>query len=149
MVRNSKNKADFEVMRRLIGAYLTRKASLEQPAVASFGHLDEDAFNAFVEGRLSEAQAVPYVSHLVQCGFCRHITAELARLQTELGNESVSQAIPQTAGSPEPGRIRRLLESLAARVVPSMDDNAVFAYHEPEKPDSDQPEADGSGSKDG
>jgi anti-sigma factor RsiW len=91
------------------------------------GHLDEDALSAFVEGRLSETESAPLIKHLVSCTSCRHITAQLVRLDTELsGHEThVSVSIE------EPGRIRRLLADLAARVLPSTEDNAVFAYHAP------------------
>src|SRR5678816_1862759 len=47
------------------------------------GHLDEDSLSAFVEGRISERESVPFVSHLVDCSFCRHVTTELIRLDSE------------------------------------------------------------------
>ena len=43
-------------------------------------HLDEDSLSAFIEGQSSEREAQPMVSHLVDCSFCRHVTAELVRL---------------------------------------------------------------------
>lgn len=109
---------------------------LQQRALAdrltqATAHLDEDALSAFVEGRLSEAESKPFVSHLIACTYCRRITAQLIRLESELRvNEGVSDTdtpvIPE-----EPGRIRRLLENLASRVLPSSGDEAVFAYHAP------------------
>jgi hypothetical protein len=92
-------------------------------------HLDEDALSAFVEGRLNELESTPVVRHLVSCASCRHITAQLIRLDTDL---SASEApIHTPASSEEPGRIRRLLESLASRVLPSTGDDEVMAYHAP------------------
>jgi hypothetical protein len=113
-------------MRRMIHQHLQRRA-LVAPPMLSGGHLDEDALSAFIEGRLSEPESTPVVSHLVYCGFCRRITAQLVRLESEMGGVETSAPI----GSGEPGRVRRLLQELAARVIPSADDEAVFAYHAP------------------
>lgn len=110
----------------MIHQHLRRRA-LVAPPLAAAAHLDEDALSAFVEGRLSETESSPVVKHLVACSFCRNITAQLVRLDSEIG-ESV-QAAPAT--QEEPGRIRRLLDDLAARVFPASDDEAVFAYHAP------------------
>jgi hypothetical protein len=113
-------------MRRMIHQHLQRRA-LVAPPMLSGGHLDEDALSAFIEGRLSEPESTPVISHLVYCGFCRRITAQLVRLESEMGGVETSAPI----GSGEPGRVRRLLQELAARVIPSADDEAVFAYHAP------------------
>jgi hypothetical protein len=88
-------------------------------------HLDEDTLNAFTEGRLSDRESGPIVSHLVGCNSCRRFTAELMRLESEVGDVDMS-ARPVAE---EPGRIRRLLEDLASRVLPVSDE--VFAYHAP------------------
>jgi hypothetical protein len=98
-------------------------------------HLDEDALSAFVEGRLSDAESKPIIQHLVACNTCRRFTAELIRLESEIGQSEVS--LP--ASVEEPGRIRNLLESLAARVLPSSDE--VFAYHAPADDFEPKPEA--------
>jgi hypothetical protein len=104
-----------------------RARSLSAPAVPSGGHLDEDALSAFIEGRLGETEAAPFVKHLVACSSCRRITAQLVRLDTEIAH---GQPDPSPAVE-EPGRIRRFLESMAARVFPSTEEDAVFAYHAP------------------
>lgn len=88
-------------------------------------HLDEDALNAFIEGRLSERESGPIVSHLVGCNSCRRFTAELMRLESEVGDALA----PAQPAAEEPGRIRRLLADLASRVLPVSDE--VFAYHAP------------------
>ena len=114
-------------MRRMIHEHLQRRAMVAPPMLSA-AHLDEDALSAFLEGRLSESEAVPVTSHLVYCGFCRRITAQLVRLESELGESEITTI----AGPEEPGRIRRLLQDLAARVLPAADDDAaVFAYHAP------------------
>jgi hypothetical protein len=115
-------------MRRMIHQHLQRSALVAPPMLTDM-HLDEDALSAFIEGRLTETESAPVISHLVSCGFCRRITAQLVRLDSE-----TSAAEPHTpASTEEPGRIRRLLQDLAARVLPSADDagDAVFAYHAP------------------
>ena len=110
----------------MVHQHLRRRALVALPMLAQ-SHLDEDALSAFVEGRLSEPESAPVVKHLVACSFCRNITAQLVRLDSEVG-ESMQSASP---AQEEPGRIRRLLEDLASRVFTSSDDEAVFAYHAP------------------
>lgn len=110
----------------MIHQHLQRRAMVAPPVVSGL-HLDEDALSAFIEGRLSEQESAPVVQHLVACGFCRRITAQLVRLDSEIG--------PSEASTPgaihEPGRIRSLLEDLASRVFPHGEGDSVFAYHAP------------------
>jgi hypothetical protein len=103
-----------------------RTASLA-PTAPVGQHLDEDALSAFVEGRLSHLESAPLVRHLVGCGSCRNITAQLIRLDTELSGTK-TEALPPRE---ERGRVRALLADLAARVLPSADGDVVFAYHAP------------------
>jgi hypothetical protein len=110
----------------MIHQHLQRRAMVAPPMVPDM-HLDEDALSAFIEGRLSETESQPVISHLVACGFCRRITAQLVRLESEIGP---AETLP-VATTQEPGRIRRLLAELASRVLPSSEDEAVFAYHAP------------------
>ena len=125
MPRPKSNK-ESDRLRRMVHQHLGRRASLA-PASAAGAHLDEDALSVFVEGRLSEKESAPVIRHLVSCASCRHITAQLIRLDTELTiNET-----PAPAPAEEPGRIRRLLADLASRVLPSSADDVVFAYHAP------------------
>lgn len=114
-------------MRRMIHGHLVRRAETGATAASYFAgsHLDEDALSAFVEGHLTERESAPIISHLVACNSCRRFTAELVRLDFEVGSTEVSAPPP----SKEPGRIRRLLEDLASRVLPESDE--VFAYHAP------------------
>ncbi|MEJ7618182.1 MAG: hypothetical protein WKF30_14735 [Pyrinomonadaceae bacterium] len=111
----------------LLHHHLQRRAALAPPLSAG-DHLDEDALAAFTEGRLSKTESTPVVSHLIDCSFCRHTTAHLFRLAAELGEfEHESEALRQPQPQ-ESGRVRQLLESLAARVLPASDESAVFAY---------------------
>lgn len=124
MPRPKSNK-ESERLRSLVHGHLRQRASLA-PTLTAGAHLDEDMLTAFTEGRLSVTESTPIVKHLVTCSSCRHITAQLVRLDTQLAAEERPAPVPQE----EPHRIRRLLADLAARVLPSTD-SEVFAYHAP------------------
>lgn len=111
----------------MIHQHLLKSAEIGPPVgvYLAGAHLDEDALSAFVEGRLSETESSPVISHLISCHTCRRFTAELVRLDSEIGYAETT-APPSAA---EPGRIRSLLEKLASRVLPDSDE--VFAYHAP------------------
>lgn len=128
MPRPKSNKESDRV-RRMVQQHLARRGSLASTSPAAAGaHLDEDALSVFVEGRLGETEAAPLIRHLIACASCRHITAQLIRLDTELAAVDAPASAPQAE---EPGRIRRLLADLAARVLPSSEGDVVFAYHAP------------------
>ena len=120
----------------LLGHYLNLRSSNE-PA-ANVQHLDEDSLSAFTEGNLSLREAEPIVSHLVDCSFCRHITAELVRLDlafAEMGH------MPGETRSSEPSKVSEVLSSLLSRIFGSSD-AAVFAHEDPKKDDDDELRAD-------
>jgi hypothetical protein len=138
-------------MRRMIHRHLHERALVAPPGPADM-HLDEDALSAFVEGRLSETESSPLIQHLVACGYCRQATVQLVRLETEI----VASQTPTTAAiqEEEPGRIRRLLDDLASRVLPAHEEETVFAYHAPAEDFKPRDEAGGanqeaSGEEDG
>lgn len=89
-------------------------------------HPDEDTICAFVEGRLEDQGSSQMVSHLIACGSCRHTTAQLTRLDSQINVENDSPLQEEGAG-----RLRLLLEGLASRVIPSSEEDAVFAYQNP------------------
>jgi len=89
-------------------------------------HPDEDTVCAFVEGRLEEAGSSQMVSHLIVCGSCRHTTAQLTRLDSQVNGETDSPLREEG-----PGRVRLLLEGLASRMIPSSEEDVVFAYQNP------------------
>src|SRR5258708_30644789 len=121
---SEKAKKETETIRYLIHQRLkTRAESLPGPLEA---HLDEDAICAFVEGRLEEAESAPVITHLVACAPCRHTTAQLIRLESQFDLESDPTPVE------DPGPVRSLLEHLASRITPSFEEDAVFAYQDPE-----------------
>jgi len=89
-------------------------------------HPDEDTVSAFLEGQLDEAGSSQMVSHLITCGSCRHTTAQLTRLDSQINTENDSPLTDEGLG-----RVRLLLEGLASRVMPSSEEDVVFAYQNP------------------
>ena len=91
-------------------------------------HLDEDSLTAFVEGNLNKREAKPVVGHLVDCSFCRHVTAELVRLDLAFADEQV-QAVEYKN---QPSSVSEVLSGLLARIF-GTGDSAVFAHNETEE----------------
>lgn len=115
----------------LIDRYLRAKTAGNSQVEAQ--HLDEDSLAAFVEGNLNEREAKPVVSHLIDCSFCRHITAELVRLDLAFAVEEIPLAAIQ---SEQPSKISEVLNGLLARIF-GTNDGAVFAHQEDEKKPED------------
>ena len=111
----------------LLDRYLNRQSSANTLSTQE-NHLDEDSLTAFVEGNLSEREAKPMVSHLVDCSFCRHVTAELVRLDFAFADEQVHTV----AAESQPSKISEVLNGLLARIF-GTGDSAVFAHHETEE----------------
>ena len=109
----------------LLDRYLRSQALNKN--VISGEHLDEDLLAAFTEGNLNEREAQPIVSHLVECSFCRHVTAELARLELAFAGEDV-QAV---ASENQPSKISEVLSALLSRMF-GANDGVVFAHQEKE-----------------
>lgn len=128
-----KPNAETEAIRQLIDRRLKSRLSAEAVVAHFDDHLDDDSISAFVEGRLDENESSPLIAHLVQCSACRHTTAQLVRLESEVDTET------EVTPDESPGRMRSFIENLAARITPSFEEDAVFAYQNPE-PDKD-PEA--------
>jgi hypothetical protein len=117
------NNLENKAIHNLVNSYLRRSVPNED-SLATQVHLDDDMLTAFVEGKMSEKESMPVVKHLVDCGFCRKITAQLARLENEFGEKEMT--IPVVVG--EPGRVRRFLESITIRFFGD-DEESVYAYH--------------------
>ena len=111
----------------LLDRYLNRQA-VASGLTTQENHLDDDSLTAFVEGNLSARESKPIVSHLVDCSFCRHVTAELVRLDFAFAEEPV-QAIAQES---QPSKISEVLSGLFARIF-GTGDNSVFAHEEKEE----------------
>lgn len=110
----------------LLDGYLKRQSAAALSTQEN--HLDQDSLSAFVEGNLSERESKPIVNHLVGCSFCRHVTAELVRLDLAFADEPV-QALVQES---QPSKIAEVLNNLVARIF-GTNDSAVFAHHEAEE----------------
>lgn len=109
----------------LVGQYL-RVRSASDTKTADALHLDHDSLAAFTEGTLSEREAKPIVSHLVDCSFCRHITAELVRLDLAFAENTAAAPIAETN---EPSRVSEVLSGILSRIFGTVD-GAVFAHEE-------------------
>jgi len=128
---------DFEMaaIRRLVDVRL--KARFRDEASSPAGvHTDEDTINAFVEGRLEDVQSVSVTSHLVSCAQCLHLTAQLIRFAPEAGELDAASEQAQ-----EGGPLQRLVAGLSG-IVPSLDEDAVFAYQDPREASKEKSETD-------
>lgn len=67
----------------LVGLYL-RQIQAGKTANSTPPHLDEDLLSAFIEGVLTERQYIPVIKHLIDCAFCRRVTAQLSKLTDDL-----------------------------------------------------------------
>ena len=115
-----------EAIRDMIDHRLKSLSEAEPLTLPSGSHLDEDTISAFVEGRLGTTESKPVLSHLTACGPCRRASAQLVRLENQIDAESPSAAVEE-----EPGRLRAFLSNLPS-LVPSAEEEVVFAYQNPE-----------------
>ncbi|HVQ56138.1 MAG TPA: hypothetical protein VMS29_05240 [Pyrinomonadaceae bacterium] len=115
----------------LLAEYLTSR----KPSNASTGHLDQDTLAAFTEGNLTELEARPAVSHLVDCSFCRHITAELVRLELQFAEEPAPSRLQES----QPAKISEVLSGLLTKMF-GTSENAVFAHEDKDKEDENENE---------
>lgn len=111
----------------LLDRYLNRQSTANGLSTQE-NHLDDDSLTAFVEGNLSEREAKPIISHLVDCSFCRHVTAELVRLDFAFADEQV----PVVAKESQPTKISEVLNGFLARIF-GTGDSTVFAHQDPEE----------------
>lgn len=96
-------------------------------------HLDEDILSAFIEGTVTEKQAVPILRHLIDCGFCRRLTAKL--------NE-INETFDDIAVCADNGRTNKwfdLWNNLTESIFRPYD-NAVTAHEAEEQDDAEKPE---------
>lgn len=119
-------------MQGILAAYLTSR----KDDAPSTPHLDQDTLAAFTEGTLNEREAAPAVSHLVECSYCRHITAELVRLDLAFADEPVLARSGEAVD--RPAKLSEVLSGLFEKIFGSSE-NAVFA-HEEKKEEEDKKE---------
>ena len=117
----------------LIDRYLVTRSTAG--TAESGHHVDEDSLSAFVEGTLNARESDSIVSHLVDCGFCRHSTAELIRLDLEFAED---EAPGITESSVQPARISEVLSGIFSKIFGTTE-GTVFA-HEEKKDEEDEQE---------
>ncbi|MDQ3131127.1 MAG: hypothetical protein M3Q99_10245 [Acidobacteriota bacterium] len=118
-------------IQELLGRFLRVNSSINGLEASGKSHLDEDSLAAFVEGNLQRRESQPVINHLVNCSFCRHITAELIKLDYAFAE--VEQINPVSInGNNEPSKISEVLSGLLSGIFGG-NDGAVFAHHESEK----------------
>lgn len=128
MENMGKLNAEDAKMQGLIDGFLKTRPSAASSA-AEGSHLDEDSLAAFVEGNLNEREARPVMSHLIDCSFCRHITADLVRLDLAFAEDELISPI---ADSGQPAKVSTVLSGLLSRIF-GTSDGAVFAHQEEER----------------
>ncbi len=112
----------------LLDRYMRSRIPGEEELILRAQHLDDDSLAAFVEGNLGEREAKPMIGHLVKCSFCRHVTAELIKLDFAFAEEEVQVF----ADKNQPSRISEVLSNLLSRIF-GTNDGAVFAHEEKEE----------------
>jgi len=118
-------------IRRAIDLRLKARMRDEALARAAAAHPDEDVINAYVEGWLEESKADSLTSHLVSCASCLHLTAQLIRFDPEMDEAAAPSA------DVDQGPLQRFFDRLAGGVLPSLGEDAVFAYQDNgESPDN-------------
>ncbi len=138
MDNTKKMSADELKIQNLLEAFLRSRGPLKSSTAETSFHADEDLLTAFTEGNLGERESMPLISHLVDCGFCRHKTAELVRL--DLGFTGGDEGV-RTASAAEPNKISGVLSGLLSKIFGSAD-GAVFAHNEKDASDKASDEAD-------
>ena len=111
-------------IRRAIDVRLKARMRDEAIARAAAAHPDEDVINAYVEGWLDESKADSLTSHLVNCASCLHLTAQLIRFDPEMDEAAAPGA------DVDQGPLQRFFDRLAGGVLPSLGEDAVFAYQD-------------------
>lgn len=118
----------------LIDRYL-RLYSAKNSSEKQLAHLNEDSLTAFVEGNLGERELKPMVSHLIDCSFCRHVTAELIKLDAAFAEESLSDNEFKT----EPTKISDVLNGIFSKIFGNTE-GVVFAHQENEQAEEEKEE---------
>jgi anti-sigma factor ChrR (cupin superfamily) len=114
-------------MREIVAQRLKSVAASELSNLPAGSHVDEDLIAAFVEGRLTDTECKPVLSHLAACGLCRRTSAQFVQLENQIDADIVTPA------DEEPGRLEALLSRLRS-AVPSAGEEVVFAYQNADEP---------------
>jgi hypothetical protein len=133
-MKNKGNMSSDELnIQKVLGNFLQLKVA-GNGLTAEGKHLDEDSLTAFVEGNLREKESLPIVNHLVDCTFCRHVTAELVKLDFALADENVHVVAQK---SEELSPVSKVLNDILARIFGS-NEGVVFAHQETEEDDKEK-----------
>jgi hypothetical protein len=123
---NEKSSMNIETraMQEALGRFLKARTGIG-PA-ADGPHLDEDTIAAFAEGALSMRESENAVRHLVDCGFCLKVTADILRFDAEflVSGETIATQVRET-----PSSIADVIGSLFGRIF-GIGESAVFAHEE-------------------
>ncbi|REJ75730.1 MAG: hypothetical protein DWQ47_09720 [Acidobacteria bacterium] len=122
---NNKGNNREELIREVLGGILRQSTS--SVAFEDADHLDNDVMAAFVEGNLSEREAKPVTTHLVDCSFCRHKSAELVRLDLRFAEEQIEAP----SADSEPAKVSDVLSGILGKIF-GAGEGAVFAHQDDE-----------------
>lgn len=140
-MENKELTPDNARIQKLLDLYLAAgNLSATSTANTSGDHLDEDSLSAFVEGNLQTRDEETAIRHLVDCGFCRHASADLMRLQLALADE----APVSIARDAKPlSKVSEFLAGILDKISGSAE-AAVFAHDEKQdaEDESDRKEKD-------
>lgn len=134
MANTQQNDIQNAKIQGLLARYLELR-SMQTPPSELPAHLDEDTLNAFTEGRIREREAIPVVSHLTDCGFCRHRTVELVRLDMHFAD--LDEAAPVRDTVQEPVSVSSVLSGILSRIF-GTSEATVFAHEEPKEESEDE-----------
>lgn len=138
MENKGKTSSQDAQIQQLLGSFLPVRSSIGGSETFNQPHLDEDSLSAFVEGNLGRRESQPIVKHLVDCYFCRHITAELVKLDYAFAEMDEPQKIGVIREA-EPSKISEVLNGLLSRIF-GANDSAVFAHQETDKESEEEAE---------
>ena len=119
------------MMQGLLDKYLRVRSA--DAIISNDKHLDDDSLTAFIEGNLSERESTPILSHLVDCSFCRHVTAELVKLDFAFAGEETPAPVAHSV----PTSVSDVLNNLLSRIF-GTSDSAVLAHQEPEEKEDEE-----------
>jgi hypothetical protein len=134
MPNTQPNDSQTTMIQGILARYLELHARDLPPASAA--HLDEDTLNAFTEGRVSERESTPVISHLSECSFCRRRTVELVRLAAYF--DTLDEPLVVREEISKPVSVSSVLNGILSRIFGS-GEAAVFAHEE--KKESEESDA--------
>ena len=84
-------------MREIVAQRLKSVAASELSNLPAGAHVDEDLIAAFVEGRLTDTECKPVLSHLAACGLCRRTSAQFVQLENQIDVDIVTPRMKSQA----------------------------------------------------